>query len=163
MPGVWVQSLFRRLRSYNDGIISVKLIQESKEENLYDLGKNSHFLKKTKDINHKIYNMKRNRWASFPIKSFKKIITTQKEGWLDAWRQKSIHLLHSWAKTRTYSTTWETILYHCLTSIFSQVFKETELPILIFPFWATFVRAIWLRDMTQTLKYGVRFVLKEAD
>ena len=71
--------MFGKLRSHNGGIISTKLLQESKEENLFDLGKNSDILKKTKDINHKIYNMKRNRCASFPIKTFKKIITTQKE------------------------------------------------------------------------------------
>lgn len=90
--------------------------------------------KKTKDINHKIYNMKRNRWASFPIKTFKKITTQKEEGWLDAWRQNQyiIYYIHE-QKLETSSTTRETISYHCLTSVFSQVYKETELGILIIP------------------------------
>lgn len=37
-------------------------------------------------------------------------------------------------KLETSSTTRETISYHCLTSVFSQVYKETELGILIIPF-----------------------------
>lgn len=77
--------------------------------------------------------------------------------------QYIIYYIHEQKKLETSSTTRETISYHCLTSVFSQVYKETELGILIIPFWATFVWAIWLRNMTQNLKYGVRFVLKEAD